>query len=218
MFSTSEFNRLSLLSLLFLIALTKASCTSRYVSSLIHDIDWKKVQSKAPWYDVIDIPRPQEPVGCWNFNNFTDEGDRLVLTTENFNDKSVEPRTHQFEITRDQKRGIYHLKKNDFVEVFNSFAGSEKKQSTIQQESEDLSSEEVFYLTDYDNFFIAIYKSYNGWTGYVKAKTPQITSNQLQLISDVLTENGLESPVMTLKNLCLRMGNRFNDPAAVIVV
>nr|XP_039261057.1 uncharacterized protein LOC120337353 [Styela clava] len=121
-------------------------------------------------------------------------------------------------IFRGPKRGIYHFKQNDIVEGFNSFVGSEKKQSTIRQESEDISLDDTFFITDYDNFFILILKSHAGWTGYVKARTPQITSDQLQLISDVLYDNGIESPVMTLKNVCLGMDNDENDPAAVVLV
>nr|XP_039261058.1 uncharacterized protein LOC120337354 [Styela clava] len=121
-------------------------------------------------------------------------------------------------IIRGRKRGIYHFKQNSLAEMWNSFVGPEKKKSTIRQESVDFSSYDTLFLTDYDNFFIVIFKSHAGWNGYVKARTPQITSNQLRLISEVLNENGLESSVMTLKNVCLRMDNDFIDPAAVILV
>nr|XP_039260208.1 uncharacterized protein LOC120336575 isoform X2 [Styela clava] len=150
------------------------------------DIEWNKLPS-GPYYDVLDIPRSEKPIGCWNIQNITEEKDRVVLDMATFSSRDVSILPVRLEYFRTTKTGVYKM---------NRFGEMEYRTA--------------FYHFNDDNGVGIRETADEGWIAYVKATTPHITVSQLNHISNALVENGLKAPVMVLKNECLNAGDSGN--------
>ncbi|XP_039261851.2 uncharacterized protein LOC120338001 [Styela clava] len=170
------------------------------------DIDWTKVQDMLPLYDVIDVPSPIYPMGCWKFINFTETENTITATIENY--VAAKSYINKIYYVRQEQTGKYLLNSKDesfFTQIFTEYEEGKHVQNPDEEIKKgvlDHMSAGVSFLTDYENFFILVFRRESDWSAFVKAKTPQINVDQLQLISEALIENGLQSPVMTLKNEC----------------
>nr|XP_039260207.1 uncharacterized protein LOC120336575 isoform X1 [Styela clava] len=178
------------------------------------DIEWNKLPS-GPYYDVLDIPRSEKPIGCWNIQNITEEKDRVVLDMATFSSRDVSILPVRLEYFRTTKTGVYKMNRFGEMEYrtafyhFNDDNGVGIRE-TADEESADLAQHEFIFLTDYQTYFMLVGCQEEGWIAYVKATTPHITVSQLNHISNALVENGLKAPVMVLKNECLNAGDSGN--------
>nr|XP_039262324.1 uncharacterized protein LOC120338403 [Styela clava] len=182
------------------------------------DIDWNRVRP-GRWYDVVDIPHTDYPVGCWeakevvptkvgiSFRYYIYVGGEQpeFLTDQNF--------------TR-QKPGVYRLSGADSLLTAYDHLLDESKKSTkemIVNEANDFAANDWTFFTDYETYMITITCHKGGWKAFAKFNTPQITVAQLQNISKVLVDHGWISPVMSLKNECLNKGQQDFDEAATVL-
>ncbi|XP_077973523.1 uncharacterized protein LOC144428316 [Styela clava] len=185
------------------------------------DIDWTRVQNMLPLYDVIDIPSPIPPIVCWKYNNFTETGNTITATIEAY--VSAKSYKNKLYFTRLEQKGKYVHDSKDESSYTNTFTDlaeelhDMKAYEEIEKSMLGHMASEVRFLTDYDNFFILVFCRESDWTALVKARTPQISVDQLQLISEALIENGLRSPIMTLKNGCAIPYVERKNQATVVV-
>ncbi|XP_039260345.2 uncharacterized protein LOC120336681 isoform X1 [Styela clava] len=175
------------------------------------DIEWNKLPM-GPYYDVLDIPRSQKPVGCWNIQNITEEKDRVVIDLATFSSRQLSILPIRVEFFRTRKNGVYKINRFSELEYRTAFYHFNVDSSVgirklARAEAADLAQHEFIFLTDYQTYFMFVGFQKEGWIAYVKATTPQITVSQLNDISNTLVENGLKASVMVLKNECLNDGN-----------
>ncbi|XP_039267359.2 uncharacterized protein LOC120342547 isoform X2 [Styela clava] len=157
------------------------------------DIDWNRVRP-GKWYDVVDIPHTDYPLGCWEAKEVVPTAVGVLFRYYNYVGGETPVFLTEQNFIR-QKRGVYR----------------------ISGESNDFAANDWTFFTDYETYLITITCHNGGWEAFVKFSTPQITVAQLQNVSKVLVDHGWISPVMSLKNECLNKGQQDFDASATVL-
>ncbi|XP_077968006.1 uncharacterized protein LOC120326931 [Styela clava] len=188
-------------------------------TSWFDDIDWKKVNEKT-WFDVVDVPHIQKPLGCWNFENFTITEDEVAAAVW----ESSVGRIRSYQLRLDRGFQFYRALEYNietFESLYNDFEqqnGKVESKEVLGEETQKYLDAEWTFLTDYENYFIFVLHFESDWGAFVKSSTPQITVEKLQMISNVLVANELPVSTMVLKNGCVREQDLSRDSTTIVLM
>nr|XP_039248451.1 uncharacterized protein LOC120326258 isoform X1 [Styela clava] len=187
--------------------------------SWMDDIDWQKVNEKT-WFDVVDVPHIQKPLGCWNFENFTVTEDEITAAVWESSIGRIN--SHRLRLVRgSQFYRALEYNVPTFQSLYDDFEKQNRKiepQQVLDEETQKYLDAEWTFLTDYENYFIIVLNFESDWGAFVKAPSPQITVEQLQMISNVLVANELPVSTMVLKNECVREQDLSRNPTTIVLM
>ncbi|XP_039267358.2 uncharacterized protein LOC120342547 isoform X1 [Styela clava] len=182
------------------------------------DIDWNRVRP-GKWYDVVDIPHTDYPLGCWEAKEVVPTAVGVLFRYYNYVGGETPVFLTEQNFIR-QKRGVYRISGVDSLLTAYDYLSDESNKSNkkkIKNQSNDFAANDWTFFTDYETYLITITCHNGGWEAFVKFSTPQITVAQLQNVSKVLVDHGWISPVMSLKNECLNKGQQDFDASATVL-
>ncbi|XP_077968355.1 uncharacterized protein LOC144422242 isoform X2 [Styela clava] len=159
-----------------------------------------------------------KPLGCWNFENFTVTEDEITAAVWESSIGRIN--SHRLRLVRgSQFYRALEYNVPTFQSLYDDFEKQNRKVETQQdEETQKYLDAEWTFLTDYENYFIIVLNFESDWGAFVKASSPQITVEQLQMISNVLVANELPVSTMVLKNECVREQDLSRNPTTIVLM
>nr|XP_039269031.1 uncharacterized protein LOC120344020 isoform X1 [Styela clava] len=165
----------------------------------------------ATWYDVFDIPYMQMAIDCWDWHTIRPaEGGFSANVTMHVAEKPLEDHLYVFVHFIENRDGTYSLNqehKKAYATNTKQAVSHKATQQTFEgldNLNEAIFSSKFFFLTDYENYFIASFCGPDGLGNIVKNRNAHPTAGDILNIWNALSEQG-EIPKLDVefKKICV---------------